>query len=280
MQGSAKRNLFLFKKLCGTEALRNVILVTTMWEKVDEKTGLVREEELVATPEFWGLMRDKGSRIVRHHNDHESAMRLLQILVSRPPAEATIVLDVQSQMVDGGMTLGETDAGQEIELTLTRERTKYEEELLQTRADKQEALAIQDQESATLLTEHEQETDDRIRQLKAEQENLKITMERLHQEKLAELREEMERIRDENRRTYLTLEQTRQQQEEERTRFEQQRATSLNVERTLSRNLEETQMQLTQLAQDSSNSPRPDSPDTSVALFGVYVWVAPTNTRL
>ena len=65
MQGSAKRNLFLFKKLCGNEALKNVILATTMWEMVDEEDGHAREIELQDTPEFWGVMKEKGSQIVR-----------------------------------------------------------------------------------------------------------------------------------------------------------------------------------------------------------------------
>ena len=281
MQGSAKRNLFLFKKLCGREALKHVILATTMWEKVDEKDGVVRERELEETPEFWGLMKEKGSRILRHYNNRESAMRLLELLVSKPPAESRIVLDVQSQMVDGGKTLAETDAGQEMDSTLTWERTKYEEELAQTRADKQEALELNDPESATLLDEHEQETDERIRQLQAEQENLKITMERLHQEKLAELQTEMERIRNENRQTIVTLEKTRQQSEEERAIFERERSTSLNVERTLSRNLEETQKRLTQLAQEPSPAQSHAArPDTSVALFGVYYFFVATTKTL
>lgn len=34
MQGSAKKNLLMFKKLCGDDALRKVVLTTTIWYKV------------------------------------------------------------------------------------------------------------------------------------------------------------------------------------------------------------------------------------------------------
>jgi hypothetical protein len=66
MQGSAKRNLYMFKKLCGDSALKNVILGTTMWDKVSETEGIARERELTSTPDFWGWMMDQGSRVFRH----------------------------------------------------------------------------------------------------------------------------------------------------------------------------------------------------------------------
>ena len=36
----------MFKKLCGKDALQNVVLVTTMWDEVDQETGKARENEL------------------------------------------------------------------------------------------------------------------------------------------------------------------------------------------------------------------------------------------
>jgi hypothetical protein len=66
MQGSAKKNLYMFKKLCGNNALKNVILVTTMWDKVSEAEGTARELELTSTPDFWGWMVSQGSKVYRH----------------------------------------------------------------------------------------------------------------------------------------------------------------------------------------------------------------------
>ena len=66
MQGSAKKNLFMFRKLCGPEALKNVILATTMWDRISETEGKARENELTTTPDFWGWMLSQGSRIHRH----------------------------------------------------------------------------------------------------------------------------------------------------------------------------------------------------------------------
>jgi GTP-binding protein EngB required for normal cell division len=66
MPGSARRNLLMFKKLCGDNALKNVILGTTMWDRVSESEGVAREEELTSTPDFWGWMVSQGSRVFRH----------------------------------------------------------------------------------------------------------------------------------------------------------------------------------------------------------------------
>jgi hypothetical protein len=66
MQGSAKRNLLMFKKLCGDNALKSVILGTTMWDRVSELEGVAREKELISTPDFWGWMVSQGSRVFRH----------------------------------------------------------------------------------------------------------------------------------------------------------------------------------------------------------------------
>ncbi|KAL2833776.1 hypothetical protein BDW59DRAFT_156578 [Aspergillus cavernicola] len=61
MQVSARKNLILFRQLCGQEALKNIILATTMWDKVAAEEGARREKELIDTPEFWGWMLGKGS---------------------------------------------------------------------------------------------------------------------------------------------------------------------------------------------------------------------------
>lgn len=66
MQGSAKKNLLMFKQLCGPDALKNVVLATTMWSLVNPTDGQAREKELISTPEFWGWMLQKGSRVERH----------------------------------------------------------------------------------------------------------------------------------------------------------------------------------------------------------------------
>ena len=45
-QGRTRRNINMFEKLCGKEALQNVIIATTMWDKAGEEWGSELEEKL------------------------------------------------------------------------------------------------------------------------------------------------------------------------------------------------------------------------------------------
>jgi hypothetical protein len=52
----------MFQKLCGDDALKNVILVTTMWSQVDVDVGRKREDELHQSSEFWKPLIELGAR--------------------------------------------------------------------------------------------------------------------------------------------------------------------------------------------------------------------------
>lgn len=56
MQGSGKLSISLLRKLCGKDAFKNVVLVTTMWELVEKDIGDRREKEPEETEEFWGSL--------------------------------------------------------------------------------------------------------------------------------------------------------------------------------------------------------------------------------
>ncbi|KAJ8118978.1 hypothetical protein ONZ43_g3888 [Nemania bipapillata] len=55
MSGNALRNLKMFQNLCGQTALPNVILATTMWEKVSEAEGVRLETLLKNKEQYWGV---------------------------------------------------------------------------------------------------------------------------------------------------------------------------------------------------------------------------------
>jgi hypothetical protein len=104
MTGTARRNTHVFEMLCGAGGLRNVILVTTMWDSVDMQAGLLREKELWLN--FWQSMSRSGSRMARFDNTHQSAWSILdQFTGFRRP------LQLQVEMVDQGKSLVRTAAG-------------------------------------------------------------------------------------------------------------------------------------------------------------------------
>jgi hypothetical protein len=105
MSGTPLKNLMMFQKLCGTAALMNVILVTTMWDTVDENTGLKREQELRS--DFWKSMLELGCRMVRFDNNFDSAWGIVKLLTDTP----RIPLALQVEMVDKQQRLPFTAAG-------------------------------------------------------------------------------------------------------------------------------------------------------------------------
>ncbi len=183
MQGSAKKNLLMFKKLCGGDALRNVVLATTMWDKVTPSDGGRREAQLADTPEFWGWMMSKGSRVFRHTNNSESARRIVGFLVPK----SKITLDLQEQMVNEHKTLDKTHAGIELESEIAKEREKFTRELREAQDQMKEAIKQKDAETIQAIRELQEENAREMERLDRNAQNLKVSMEKLHQDKYAAL---------------------------------------------------------------------------------------------
>ena len=210
MQGSAKKNLFMLKKLCGADGLKNVLLVSTMWENVDGSLGSSREGELTNTEEFWGFLIRSGARVKRHDNGRESAMRLLKELVKNKK----MAMSIQQEMVTEGKTLDQTQAGKELDSELQVQRDKFKRELAEVQEMVQEAMKARDQESAEALREHKADTQRKLDKILQGREDLKMTLEEMHAERFAELekkhreqKEEVERKHEEETRRRSVLEQ-------------------------------------------------------------------------
>ncbi|KEY73898.1 hypothetical protein S7711_06105 [Stachybotrys chartarum IBT 7711] len=124
MPGSARRNLLLFRQLCGQDCLKKVVLVTTMWDQVSDEVfqeAQDRETELTTTMDFWGWMVKNGSSVHRHNHTKSSAARIIQTLANHSQPFAT---DLQKELVDQKRRLGETSAGREIQSDLMHQKNK------------------------------------------------------------------------------------------------------------------------------------------------------------
>ena len=126
MNGSPPlKNLRMFEELCGKNALQNVILATTMWDEVDEETGMEREENLKST--YWQPMLDRNSRTSRFMRTRESAFTLIDPLIIAANKRNLDLL--QQEMSEMRKKLSATSNGQEIFLTI-EELVKQREDLL------------------------------------------------------------------------------------------------------------------------------------------------------
>lgn len=96
----------IFRKLCGDEALKNVILCTTMWSSVSPEVGAEREEVLRTM--FWKDLIDRGASAVRFDGTRIDALNILSRLMFLRNAP---LLQIQRQLADEGKSVKETTAG-------------------------------------------------------------------------------------------------------------------------------------------------------------------------
>ncbi|CAK7209586.1 hypothetical protein SCUCBS95973_000490 [Sporothrix curviconia] len=190
MQGSAKRNITLFKKLCGDDALQNVILVTTMWDLVGESVGAMRERELVSTAAFWGYMASKGSKAYRHDNTHASAMKLIGHFIQ---AESKMTLEIQAEMVHQHKDLDGTAAAAILDARLEQERARFTAEVHSLKAELEEAVRKKDRDTIDMLQDVRDEYKAELAQIKAAHESLRASMQKLHEERYANLERAMKK---------------------------------------------------------------------------------------
>ena len=106
MVGTPHRNLRMFGELCGDQAVKKVVLITTMWDKVQQDTGVRREEELFHN--YWKTMIGFGASTARFLNSADSAWKIIDLILKQHETE---VLLLQEELVDLKRTLNETQAG-------------------------------------------------------------------------------------------------------------------------------------------------------------------------
>ena len=249
MTGTARKNLFMFKKLCGPDCFDKVCLVTTMWENVDEGTGNKREKELIETEDFWGYMARNGSQVRQHMNTRESAMSILRTLIKH---KRDIVLDIQKELGDG-VRLDDTGAGRQLNEEIHKIQEKHRQELADLEKEKQDALRRRDAESVEQIEELQRENAQKLEQMARDRESIKVDMAKLLEEREQQLRKLEERT--------ARYDQSLQEKQEEYNRLKAKQMNGEgNLEQTQALEQEINVMQKTSQAQhESVNKKRGES---------------------
>ncbi|TDL17995.1 P-loop containing nucleoside triphosphate hydrolase protein [Rickenella mellea] len=109
VEGGTRRNFRMFQNLCGSKNLRQVVIVTTWWDKVEETLALQREHQLKESGTLFRPMLKDGATLMRHNQGYSSAKAVLDHLLSE---RASISLKLQTQLVEEKRALPVTDAGE------------------------------------------------------------------------------------------------------------------------------------------------------------------------
>lgn len=180
----------MFRKLCGKDGLKNVILVTTMWEDEQTETGAKREQELVETNGFWGALVEEGAQVNRHDNTRRSAMVLLKSIAKKDK----VIISIQKEMVSEHKNLNETEAGMGLNSDILMAEERVKKEMLEALQMEREARMDQDEKSAEEQRQFRKSMRRKIDHLNQERENLKISLQEMKEQRrlFTELEEKYE----------------------------------------------------------------------------------------
>lgn len=251
MSGSSIRNLSMFKKLCGNDAFPHVILATTMWGNLSRpemsfERGVENEAQLIERPEWWGMMHERGSQVVRHAGDKESAQNIVNALIASRSQD--MVLEIQKEMVIDNMSLDKTAAGREVEKEIHEAREKWQAEIVDVQQNYEEALRDRDEQMAKALLQQRNDLESKLQQASNAQELLKVSLERLAEEKTAQYNQLLQQFVEEQKKNEEML--SRYQKEQEQLQAEREadaqrhRQEQLQLERKFQEAEQRTQQML------------------------------------
>jgi hypothetical protein len=145
--GIAARNFRMFRKLCGEQSLKNVVIVTNMWGDVAPEVGEVREAELATQDNFFKPVLDKQGQLVRHGNTPESAQAILRQLVGNEP----MALCIQQELVDERKDISLTAAGKELSRELMLQVQRHQDGMRSLENEMRDAIKARDMETVDEL---------------------------------------------------------------------------------------------------------------------------------
>ena len=145
----ARRNFRLFRKLCGENTLKHIVIATTMWEDVEPVVGARRETELATKEQLFKPALDNGAKMVRHYNTQQSACEILEEITNFVPRP----LSIQTEMVDQSKGIGATAVGLELKADLEAVIRKQHQELDDIKLELSRIRAARDEKRHAELEE-------------------------------------------------------------------------------------------------------------------------------
>ena len=195
----------MFRNLCGDDVMKNVVIVTNMWSRVEPEVGEAREAELMEEDKFFKPAIMRGTRMARHKNTDSSAEGIIRLLVNNSP----LPLQVQRELVEEGKDIAETSAGQELNRELNEEIRKHKDDIRTLAEEMEQAAREKDEETRTELEIETRKMHEQMRRSEDQARRLESDYRREKREFTAHLAE-LERNRRETYRVVMNLRSTTQ----------------------------------------------------------------------
>ena len=158
----------MFRKLCGDNVLKNVVIVTNMWGGVDPDVGNKREVELKTEDDFFKPVLEKGAHMARHENTRLSAENIIRLILKNHP----LPLRIQEELVKEHKDISDTDAGGELNRGFDSQIKKHEEGMRNLREQMENAMRDKDEELRRELEGEMKGLKEKIEGLQSDKERL------------------------------------------------------------------------------------------------------------
>ena len=178
----------MFQSLCGPGSFKNVVVLTTFWDKVTVSEGAKREQQLKANPQCFKKLADGDARFMRHDLTLRSAQDVLKHIFKLAPTD----VEIQKEIRVDGKPLEKTKAGsvhsKEVEGIIAKHKEEMDElkgEIANVRQSNKELAEELQKERAELkdkLAKWEQERSE----LRQGLDDQKKTLQKMIEEKEAE----------------------------------------------------------------------------------------------
>ena len=161
----------MFRNLCGEGGFKNVVVLTTFWDKVTNEEGRQREQQLKS--QYFKELVQGGARFMQHDRSLLSAQEVLMHVLTLVPTNVRI----QEEIRVDGKNLGDTAAGSIHRMEVEALITKHRKELDELKAEMDEVKNT----NAALARELKEEQDEMQQKLKvweSERNELKMDLDK------------------------------------------------------------------------------------------------------
>ncbi|KAG8761840.1 hypothetical protein FRC11_012755 [Ceratobasidium sp. 423] len=166
--GIARKNFRVFRKLCGPNAMKNLIICTNMWPNSSNPADPIldglesREEELKTSPEIFQPALAEGARLTRYmrHQGPVHAREIIRLCLANVP-----VATQYQEEVSRGAKLGETSAGRVLEEDMQRLMRSHKDEIARLVQEHEDAIRAKDEATRREIAEEREQRQNAVTEL-------------------------------------------------------------------------------------------------------------------
>ena len=163
-------------KLCGEQSMKNVVIVTNMWNMVSSTEGQCRAAELQFMGDFFKPAFDQGAWLMHHtHETVDSAHQIIRSIIVHEPQS----LAIQEELADKHMEIDQTAVGLEVSWRIADRIAGYEKKLRELIEMMEWASRNNDEETRAELLEESPKVQAAISKLEEERVGHPLAYKRL-----------------------------------------------------------------------------------------------------